>query len=140
MKRYGKYHSQYNGLFDAYRAVTGDSVINIHEKMRVVDPVKGRESYPGIKYIKVFVEPKGRGANFVYLGKVTRVLSDDGEGGTVINAVYNDKTLNITTTQDSTKVTVTDSSARVEDMFVTTIPTRFDAEKKEMMIINKLEV
>lgn len=138
MKRYGKYYEQYNGLFDAYQAVRG--VNTIVEDTHVVSPKKNNRSFPGIKFVKIFTQRKGLGADLTHVGKVENVLSDDGVGSTVMTAVDNDKKLQIVATNNNTQVRVVDSSGRVEDEFVTTVPARYDDEKFSMSIINIQEL
>lgn len=138
MKRYGKYYEQYNGLFDAYQAVRGGGTVL--ESMQVVTPKKNEQTYPGVKYIKIFTQRVGRGADLTHLGRVENVLSDDGKGSTILTAIDNDKTLHIVATNNNTQVKVMDSSGRIEDEFVTNVPTRYDSEKSAMSIINIQEL
>ena len=135
MKRFGKYDSQYTGLFDAYTAVNPTIKENVYVKPTLNESGKAL-SFPGIKFVKIFVQRAGRGADLVHLGKITSVDSDDGQGNTIMSAVDNNKNLHITLANKSAQVKIVDDRGYLENEFVTTTPIRFDGEKKELTIIN----
>lgn len=138
MKRYGKYYSQYNGLFDAYKAVSGGA--NYFERepqsRTLVVEASGEPSFPGIKYVKIFLQKLGRGADLIHLGKVENVFSDDGKGSTVISAKEDGHAIDIISTDKSVQVKIIDNTGRIENEFVTNIPAKYDNEKNTMTVIN----
>lgn len=135
MKRFGKYDSQYTGLFDAYATVnpTIREVVHIE---RTYNEAAKNPSFPGIKFVKIFLQKAGRGADLIHLGKVVSVDSDDGQGNTIISATDDMKNLHITLAGKTAQVKIVDPKGFLENEFVTTTPVRFDGDKKELTIIN----
>jgi hypothetical protein len=135
MKRFGKYDSQYTGLFDAYTAVNPTFCEPIQPKRLFTESSKTL-TFPGIKFVKIFLQKAGRGADLIHLGKVIAIDSDDGEGNTIMSAVDDEKNIHITLAGKATQVKIIDDRGQLENEFVTTTPARFDLDKKELTIIN----
>jgi hypothetical protein len=135
MKRFGKYDSQYIGLFDAYKAVNPAFRAPVYVENIYTESSKV-PTFPGIKFIKIFLQKAGRGADLIHLGKVIAVDSDDGQGNTIMTAEDSTKMLHITLTGKASQVKVVDDQGRLENEFVTATPIRFDVDKKELTIIN----
>ena len=89
MKRFGKYNDEYSSLFETYAAVNPGLYREAYVPI-VSEKSLGR-SFPDLKYVKVFLQKVGRGADLRHLGKVVSIDSDDGEGNTIITAKDNDK-------------------------------------------------
>ena len=98
------------------------------------------DSFPGAKFIKVFIQKAGRGADLTHLAKVASIDSDDGDGGTVLTGHDGDKKLHITTTKKNAQVKTVDNIGNVESDFVTTAPVRYDSDLKEIIIIQVEEI
>lgn len=144
MKRFGRYTDDMNALYDAYNSCSHNKgkynpVINT----LILERAPGPGTYPGLKYVKIFLQKPGRGASLIHLGNVTEVLSDDGQGNMIITATDHDdpdKILNISIGKVSTSINslvkVIDKTGRIENEFVTTIKPTYSDSKHELTIIN----
>lgn len=140
MKRFGRYDNDFNGLFECYAKV--GTIVERELPSISREPIMSKtgDSFPGAKFIKVFVQQKGRGADLVHLAKIDSIGSDDGECGTVITGKDGDKTLHICTIKSGVKVTVSDKEGSIENTFVTPTPARYDNKSKEITVIQVEEV
>ena len=140
MKRFGRYDNDFNGLFECYARVAGDVMneVTIHQ-VREDSKISTGTTYPGLKFVKIFKQMKGRGADMAYLGKVQSIDSDNGEGGVIMTATEGDQTIHVATTDDNADITVSIDGETIEK-FKTTTPVRFDSESKELTIIQTEEV
>jgi hypothetical protein len=138
MKRFGYYNNDLNNLFECYAQVSPELVVEKQLPSYTRQPTtvnRGGISFPGAKFCKVFVQQPSGGADLKYLGRVTSVESDDGEGNTFITSKQGDDTINIITSKQNAQVRVFDNTGAVEDEFTTTLPARYDSNTNEIIII-----
>lgn len=144
MKRFGMYNNDFNNLFECYSKV--NSMIVERELPSVTrEPVNtnsGKASFPGARFLKIFTQKPGMGADMTMLGKISSVDSDDGEGSVILTAQDGDKTINATISSQSRQchIKVLSGIGEIEDDFITSIPARFDSEQKDITIINIQEL
>ena len=85
MKRFGYYDNDFNKLFECYERVTGDLVTeNLPSELRELKQSQNSgTSYPGLDMVKVFHQKRGRGADLIHQIDVSKIESDNGEGGVI---------------------------------------------------------
>ena len=140
MKRFGKYDNDFNNLFECYSKVGTIVERELPSVSRASMTSISGDSFPGAKFIKVFIQKTGRGADLAHLAKVASIDSDDGDGGTVLTGHDGDKKLHIITTKKNAQVKTVDDIGNIENDFVTTAPVRYDNDLKEIIIIQVEEV
>lgn len=140
MKRFGMYNDDFNNLFECYSQVNGEDTTNLIMTRPVEGIISEKLTYPGAKFVKVFTQKPGRGADLSTLGNIKSIDSDDGQGGVIISAVDGDKGVDVVMADDQCHVKIFDSKGAVEDQFITNIPVRFDEDQKEITIINIQEL
>lgn len=144
MKRFGTYESDFANLFECYAQVNKSIVVerDLPSVSRNVNiPTNSKEpSFRGLKFIKIFLQRAGQGADLIHLAKLKSIDSDDGEGSTIITGTENDDTIQIIVNKKSAQVKVVDSQGNIENDFVTSIAPRFDNESGELTIIQVNEV
>jgi hypothetical protein len=144
MKRFGMYNNDFNNLFECYSKV--NSMIVERELPSItrvpVNTNSGESSFPGARFLKIFTQKPGMGADMTMLGKISSVDSDDGEGSVILTARDGDKTINATISSPSKQchIKVLSDTGEIEDDFITSIPVRFDSEQKDITIINIQEL
>lgn len=144
MKRFGMYNNDFNNLFECYSQV--NSMIVERELPSItripVNTSSGESSFPGAKFIKIFTQKPGMGADMTILGKIDTIDSDDGKGSVILTARDADKTINATISSPTKQchIKVISSEGEIEEDFITTVPVRFDPEQKDITIINIQEV
>ena len=134
MKRFGTYDSKYNSLFKTYEKVNPS--LYREAFIPIVQEKSLGVSYPDLKYVKIFLQKAGRGADLSHYGKVISIDSDDGKGNTIITAKDDNKILNIIVTSSSAQVKIIDDSGYVENEFITNVKPRYSSEQNELSIIN----
>lgn len=144
MKRFGTYESDFANLFECYAQVNKSIVVerDLPSVSRSVNiPTNSKEpSFRGLKFIKIFLQRAGQGADLIHLAKLKSIDSDDGEGSTIITGTENDDTIQIVVNKKSAQVKVVDSQGNIENDFVTSIAPGFDNESGELTIIQVNEV
>ena len=140
MKRFGKYDNDFNNLFECYSKVGTIVEGGLPSLSRQPAGVSTGDSFPGAKYIKIFIQKTGRGADLAHLADVDSIDSDDGDGGSVLIGRDGSKKLHIITTKNNAQVKTVDVDGNIESDFVTTAPVRYDADNKEIIIIQVEEV
>lgn len=144
MKRFGTYESDFANLFECYAQVNKSMVIerDLPSVNRGVNiPVNRKSpSFSGLKYIKIFLQRAGQGADLIHLAKLKSIDSDDGEGSTVISATENSDMIQVVISKKSTQVKVVDKQGNIENQFVTSIDPKFDESSGELTIIHVNEV
>jgi len=140
MKRFGRYNNDFTNLFECYSQVGTVTERKLPSIERVPTGVSTGNSFPGAKFIKVFIQRIGRGADLTHLAKIDSIDSDDGNGGAILTGEDGDKQLHITTTKDSTQVRIVDKTGTIENDFITTTPVRYDDKSKEITVIQVEEV
>lgn len=144
MKRFGMYNNDFNNLFECYSKV--NSMIVERELPSVtrgsVNTNAGEQTFPGAKFLKIFTQKPGMGADMTSLGKITSIDSDDGEGGVILTARDGEKTINATISSPSKQchIKIISPAGEIEDDFVTNVDARFDSEQKDITIINIQEL
>ena len=143
MKRFGKYESDFVNLFECYAQINKSMVVekDLPSVSRSVTiPTSKNPSFRGLKYIKIFLQRTGQGADLIHLAKLKSIDSDDGEGSTIISAKENSDTIQIVVSKNNAQVKVVDAQGNIENDFVTSIAPRFDEESGELTIIHVNEV
>lgn len=144
MKRFGMYNNDFNNLFECYSQV--NSTITERELPSItripVNTDSGERSFPGAKFLKIFTQKPGMGADMSVLGKIVSIDSDDGKGGVILTARDGDKTINATISSPTKQchIKIYSPTGDVEDDFVTNVDARFDSEQKDITIINIQEL
>lgn len=144
MKRFGTYESDFANLFECYAQVNKSVVVerdlpSVNRSINI--PTTSKEpSFKGLKFIKIFLQRVGQGADLIHLVKLKSIDSDDGEGSTIITGSEGDDTIQIVVNKSSAQVKVVDSQGNIENDFVTNIAPRFDSENGELTIIHVNEV
>lgn len=86
-------------LFECYAQVNKSIVVerDLPSVSRSVNiPTNSKEpSFRGLKFIKIFLQRAGQGADLIHLAKLKSIDSDDGEGSTIITGTENDDTIQI---------------------------------------------
>jgi hypothetical protein len=138
MKRFGYYDNDFNKLFECYERVTGDLVTeNLPSELRELKQSQNSgTSYPGLDMVKVFHQKRGRGADLIHQIDVSKIESDNGEGGVILSGSDGDKTFDIITNNKNAQVKVYDPTGKLENQFVTSISPRYDTRTNELTIIN----
>jgi len=144
MKRFGTYESDFANLFECYAQVNKSVVIerdlpSVSRSINIPTNKKG-SSFKGLKFVKIFLQRTGQGADLIHLAKLKSIDSDDGQGSTIITASENDDTIQIVINKKSAQVKVVDQQGNIENDFVTGIAPRFDEESGELTIIHVNEV
>jgi hypothetical protein len=144
MKRFGKYEDDFANLFECYAQVNKSIVVerdlpSISRGVNIPTTSKS-PSFSGLKFIKIFLQRTGQGADLIHLAKLKSIDSDDGEGSTIITGVEDDDTIQIVVSKKNAQVKVVDSEGNIENDFVTGIAPRFDSESGELTIIHVNEV
>jgi hypothetical protein len=144
MKRFGMYNDDFNNLFECYSQVNSMIVERELPSMTRVPVVtnSGERSFPGARFLKIFTQKPGLGADMTIFGKIDSIDSDDGKGGVILTARDGDKTINATISSPAKQchIKVLSSTGEIEDDFITTVPARFDSEQKDITIINIQEL
>ena len=140
MKRFGMYNDDFSNLFECYSQVNGDTTPELVVPRPTVGIISEKLTYPGARFVKVFTQKPGRGADLSTLGNIKSIDSDDGQGGVIISAMDGEKGVDVVMADDQCHVKIIDSKGAVEDQFITNIPVRFDKEQKEITIINIQEL
>lgn len=140
MKRFGTYESDFANLFECYAQVNKNVVVerelpSVSRGVNIPTTSPG-PSFKGLKYIKIFLQRNGQGADLIHLAKLKTIDSDDGEGSTVITATEDEDTIQIVSSKKSTQVKVVDSQGNIENDFVTRVAPKFDDESGELTIIH----
>lgn len=140
MKRFGRYNNDFNNLFECYAQVTGDMMCETTTTRVYEDSkISTGTTYPGLKFVKIFKQLKGRGANMAYLGKLRSVDSDNGSGSVIMTAVDGEQTLHVASADGRAEVKVS-TDGEIIDQFQTSTPVRFDKTGGELIIIQTEEV
>lgn len=130
MKRYFFYEQEQQSLMDVYESVYRPRVGAIPVITEAIDH--------DIKSVKIFTQQPGRGADLTFHGRNVTVLSDDGDNGIILNAVDNDRVIQIVTTKDSAQVKILGNDGLVIDEFVTNIAPRYGDGEVTIININEL--
>lgn len=144
MKRFGTYESDFANLFECYAQVNKSVVMerdlpSISRGINIPTSKNG-SSFKGLKFVKIFIQQTGQGADLIHLAKLKSIDSDDGEGSVIITTIEGDDTIQIVINKDNSQVKVVDSQGNVENDFVTSIAPRFDEDSGELTIIHVNEV
>lgn len=130
MKRYFFYEQEQQSLMDVYESVYKPRVHTLPVLTEAIDH--------NIKSVKIFTQQPGRGADLTFYGKNVSVLSDDGDNGMILNAIDNERVIQITTTKDNAQVKVIGKDGLVIDEFVTNIAPRYGDSELTIININEL--
>ena len=130
MKRYFFYEQEQQSLMDVYESVYRPRVHSLPVLTEAIDH--------NIKSVKIFTQQPGRGADLTFYAKKGSVLSDDGDRGMILNAIDNERVIQITTTKDNAQVKVIGRDGLVIDEFVTNVAPRYGDSELTIININEL--
>lgn len=131
MKRFNIYESDQSSLMSIYDNLSRPRARNVV----VVTEAVG--DHP-LQAVEVITQRPGGVVDSTFTSKRCDVLSDDGDGGMVLNAYTDHKELQISTTKDNCNVKVVGQDGRVEDEFITTIPPRIKGNVLTIININEV--
>lgn len=144
MKRFGTYESDFANLFECYAQVNKNIVVerdlpSVSRSVNIPTNEKG-SSFKGLKFVKIFLQRTGQGADLIHLAKLKSIDSDDGQGSTIITAQEEEDTIHIVISNKSAQVKVVDTQGNIENEFVTNVAPKFDQDNGELTIIHVNEV
>ena len=143
MKRVGMYDNDFNGLFECYSKVRPDIIgeRTLPSETREVNTSNTKDSFPGLKSLKIFIQQPGRGADLRHLLSNFNLMSDDGDGGVVLSGDDDSGRIHASITKKDAQVKIIDpTDGRIENEFITRIQPKFDPERKELSIIHVEEL
>jgi len=143
MKRFGRYDSDYNNLFECYSKVQPGLIreVSLPSMTRQKITKSHGNSYPELETVKIFIQQPGRGADLRHQVSNCEVMSDDGDGGVVLTGEDGRDTIHAVLTKRDAQIKVIDSNdGHVENEFITTIQPKFDSDQKELRIIHVEEL
>ena len=73
MKRFGMYNDDFSNLFECYSQVNGDTTPELVVPRPTVGIISEKLTYPGARFVKVFTQKPGRGADLSTLGNIKSV-------------------------------------------------------------------